>query len=77
MEPWSHVKHTIYEDPVTHKFALVRVPANFLDGDKLEIPATARWLTTREDAVAALPSLFEVDEDTTDQHQEAASTPEH
>ena len=77
MERWSHVKHTIYEDPVTHKFALVRVPANFIDGDKLEIPATAHWLTTREDAVAALPTLFEVDEDTADEHQEAVSTPEH
>jgi hypothetical protein len=77
MERRSHVRHTIYEDPVTHKFALVRVPANFIDGDKLDIPATARWLTTREDAVAALPSLFEVDEDPTDEHHEVVSTPHH
>ena len=56
------MKHTIYEDPITHKFALVKVPANFIDGDKLPIPPTARWLTTREDAVAALPGLFDVDE---------------
>jgi hypothetical protein len=77
MERWSHVRHTIYEDPVTHKFALVRVPAHFIDGDKLEIPATAHWLTTRDDALAALRSLFEVDEDIPDGHQEAVPTPEH
>lgn len=57
------MKHTIYEDPITHKFALVKVPARFIAGDKLPIPPTARWLATREEAVAALPGLFEVDED--------------
>jgi hypothetical protein len=76
MEHWSHVRHTIYEDPITHRFALVRVPANFTDGDKLPLPATVHWLTTREDAVAALPSLFEVDEGTADEQQAAVSTPE-
>jgi hypothetical protein len=76
MERWSHVRHTIYEDPVTHKFALVRVPANFIDGDKLEIPGTALWLTSREDAVAALRSLFDVDEDIAVEHQEEVPTTE-
>jgi len=57
------MKHTIYEDPITHKFALVKVPARFIEGDKLPIPSTVQWLATRADAVAALPSLFEVDED--------------
>ena len=76
MERWSQVRHTIYEDPVTHKFALVRVPANFIDGDKLEIPATAHWLTSQEDAVAALRSLFDVDEDITVEHQEEGPTTE-
>ena len=76
MERWSHVRHTIYEDPVTHKFALVRVPANFIDGDKLEIPATAHWLTSREDAVGALRSLFDVDEDIAVEHQEEVPTTE-
>jgi hypothetical protein len=56
------MKHTIYEDPVTHKFALVRVPGKFIEGDKLPIPAATQWLTTREDAVAALSGLFEVDD---------------
>jgi hypothetical protein len=57
------MRHTIYEDPITHKFALVKVPDKFIEGDTLPIPPTARWLTTREDAVAALAGLFEVDED--------------
>ena len=70
------MRHTIYEDPVTHKFALVRLPANFTDGDKLPIPPTAHWLMTREAAVATLPSLFEIDEAPADEHQEAVSTPE-
>jgi hypothetical protein len=62
------MKHTIYEDPVTHKFALVRVPEKFTEGDKLPIPPTTEWLTTREDAVAALPGLFEVDEVNDEEH---------
>ena len=56
------MKHTIYEDPVTHKFALIRVPAKFAAGDKLPIPPTTRWFGTREHAVAALPSLLDQDE---------------
>jgi hypothetical protein len=57
------MRHTIYEDPVTGKFALIRLPRTFIEGDKLPIPPTVHWLTTREDAVAALPGLFEVDDD--------------
>jgi len=56
------MKHTIYEDPVTHKFAIIRVPAKFTDGDKLPIPPTARWFSTREQVVAALPGLLDQDE---------------
>jgi hypothetical protein len=56
------MKHTIYEDPVTHKFAIVRVPVAFADGDKLPILPTEHWFSTREEAVAALPELFERDE---------------
>jgi hypothetical protein len=52
------MKHTIYEDPVTHKFALVRLPDKFLTGDKLPILPTDRWFDTREEAVAALPELL-------------------
>jgi hypothetical protein len=57
------MKHTIYEDPVTHKFAWIRVPSNFEEGDKLPIPPTVRWLDTREEVIAALPTLLDEDED--------------
>ncbi len=60
------MKHTIYEDPITHKFALLKVPSNFVDGDKLPIPPTAKWFTTQEDAVAALRGLFQIDDEEND-----------
>jgi hypothetical protein len=56
------MKHTIYEDPITRKFALIRLPVNFADGDTLPIPPSARWFSTREEAVAALPELFNEDD---------------
>lgn len=52
------MKHTIYEDPVTHKFALIRLPERFIEGDKLPILPTDRWFETREEVLAALPELF-------------------
>jgi len=57
------MKHTIYEDPVTHKFAWVRVPSNFEEGDKLPIPPAVRWLDTREEVLAELPRLLDEDDD--------------
>jgi hypothetical protein len=56
------MKHVIYEDPVTHKFALIRLPDKFLAGDKLPILPTDRWFDTREAAVAALPELLDREE---------------
>ena len=56
------MKHTIYEDPVTHKFALIRLPNKFIEGDTLPIPPTHRWFDTREQAVAALPELLNQEE---------------
>jgi hypothetical protein len=56
------MKHTLYEDPITHKFALIRLPERFVEGDALPILPTARWFTTREEAVAALPELLNQDE---------------
>ncbi len=53
------MRHALYQDPVTHKFALVRLPLRFVEGDKLPIPLTAEWYSTREDAVAALPELLD------------------
>jgi hypothetical protein len=57
------MRHTIFEHPITHRFALVKVPARFIEGDTLPIPPNVEWLTTRADALAALPGLFEVDDD--------------
>jgi hypothetical protein len=52
------MKYTLYEDPVTHKFALVRLPDRFVNDDKLSILATERWFDNREEAIAALPELL-------------------
>lgn len=56
------MKHTLYEDPITHKFALVRLPKGFKDGDKLVIPPIDRWFDSREKAVAALSELLDQEE---------------
>jgi hypothetical protein len=56
------VKHTIYEDPKTHRFAIVRLPEKFSDGDRLPIAPDTRWFDTHAAAVAALPALFDEDE---------------
>jgi hypothetical protein len=58
----SAMKHTIYEDPVTHKFALVRLPKGFLEGEKVPVLPTDRWFDTRDEARAALPELLIADE---------------
>lgn len=54
------MKHGLYEDPITHKFAVIRLPSMFRDGDKVPVPPTSRWFETREEAVA---TLFDHDED--------------
>ena len=56
------MKHVIYEDPISRKFALVRLPDRFVDGDKLPILPTDRWFGTREEALATLPELLDRDE---------------
>jgi hypothetical protein len=57
------MKHTIYEDPVTHKFAFVRIPNTFLDGDKVTFRTPDRWFESHAEAIAALASLLDVTED--------------
>jgi hypothetical protein len=56
------VKHALYEDPVTHKFAMVRLPTKFIAGDTLPASGVERWFDTREAAVAALSELFNENE---------------
>jgi hypothetical protein len=55
------MKHVIYEDPTTRKFALIRLPDKFTDGDKLPVLPTDRWFATHAEAVAALSELFDLD----------------
>jgi hypothetical protein len=57
------MKYTIYEDPLTHRFTLLRLPNQFVDGDPLTILPTDRWFESREEAVAALPELLNREED--------------
>jgi hypothetical protein len=56
------VKHTLYEDPVTHQFALIRLPERFIEGDALPIPPTHRWFASREEAIASLSDLLNLEE---------------
>ena len=56
------MRYTLYEDAITHKFALLRVPNRFVEGDKLTILATDRWFDSHEAAVAALPELLNREE---------------
>jgi hypothetical protein len=56
------MRYTIYEDPATHKFALLALPKRFVDGDKLPIVDTEQWFASREEALAALPDLLNRDE---------------
>ena len=57
------MRHTLYEDPITGKFAVIRLPSRYVEGDKLPIPPTARWSSTRDEALATLSELFDQDED--------------
>lgn len=56
------MKHAIYEDPITHRFALVRLPPGYFEGDKLPVVPDTRWFSTREEARAMLPDLLNQDE---------------
>jgi hypothetical protein len=58
------VRYTIYEHPSTHQFAIVKLPAKFLDGDRIPVPSTVRWFQTHEEALATLSELFDEDERT-------------
>jgi hypothetical protein len=52
------VKYAVYEDPVTHRFALIWLPDKFFEGDKVQVRPSDRWFESREEAVAALPELL-------------------
>jgi hypothetical protein len=56
------VKYLIYEDTVTHKFAFLPLPSRYDDGDALPAVVADRWFDTHAEAIAALPELFNRDE---------------
>jgi hypothetical protein len=60
------MKYAIYEHPLTRKFALLRLPNGFADGDKIPILPTDRWFENREAAVAAVPELLNREEEETE-----------
>ena len=57
------MRHILYEDPLTHKFALIKLPARYVEGATVPIPLTARWFNTRQEALATISDLFVCDED--------------
>lgn len=59
----TRMRHTLYENPVTHQFALVKLPKRFVEGDRLQVPPCARWFATRDEALASLADLLEQDEE--------------
>lgn len=56
------MKYAIYEDPLTHKFALLALSSQFVDGDTLPILDVDRWFSSREEVVATLPDLLNREE---------------
>ena len=60
---YSRMKYTIYEDRITHAFAVIRLPVRFVEGDTVPVPPSTRWFGTREEALATLSNLFDQDDD--------------
>jgi hypothetical protein len=59
------MKYTLYEDPRTHAFALLALPARFIEGDALPVSDVDRWFASRDEAIAALPELLNLEEPNT------------
>jgi hypothetical protein len=55
------LKYAIYEHPATHKFALIRLPDRYIEGDKIPVLPEDRWFGSREEAVAVLPELLNLE----------------
>ena len=68
------MKYTIYEDPITHRFAHLPLPRRFLDGDELPAVVTERWFTSHEAAIAALAELLDRDDGESAQTADAAQS---
>lgn len=70
------MRYTIYEHPLTHLFAFVALPHGFAEGEELPPVSTDRWFRSREEAIAALPGLLELEDVGLDPSWEDA-TPSH
>ena len=57
------MKHGLYEHPMTHKFALIRLPDQYAEGDTVPTLPSDHWFSSREEALAALPALFNQTDD--------------
>jgi hypothetical protein len=56
------MKYALYEDPLTHRFALLALPYHFIDGDPLPIAHVDQWFGSREEAIGALSDLLNREE---------------
>jgi hypothetical protein len=56
------MRYTIYEHPLTHLFAFVALPHGCVESEELPSAATGRWFDSREEALAALPALLDLEE---------------
>ena len=56
------MKYALYEDPITHKFAVIVPPGQFALGDPMPRPQPDRWFETRDQAVETLRDLPDRDE---------------
>jgi hypothetical protein len=56
------MRYTISEHPLTHLFAFVALPLGFVEGDELPPVTADRWFGSREDAIAALPALLDLED---------------
>jgi len=53
------MKYAVYEHPITRRFALVPLPARFVDGDAVPLTNNELWFDTRDAAIATLRDLLE------------------
>ncbi|HUK34222.1 MAG TPA: hypothetical protein VLV86_09945 [Vicinamibacterales bacterium] len=52
------MKYAVYEHPITRKFALVPLPARFVEGDAVPLRNNEQWFDTRDAAVATVRDLL-------------------
>ena len=53
------MKYAVYEHPTTRKFALVPLPARFVEGDVVPLTNNEQWFDTRDAAVATVRDLLD------------------